>query len=548
MLERGDTPEGRKSMKDGWGVSRSGVVIAGLAAFAFGAAHFAPGICAGEAAARAVRLSSVEGKVQVSQGDQVIADPALVNMPLFEGARISTSEGGQAEIQFEDGSIARLSPNSSVSLNVLRGRDTTAEAEIVMEAGLAYFELQEPSAPGQMRIRFDDSVVTATGFTVVRVNLDNPPGEMAVFTGNAHLERAAGAASIDAHGGQNVILNGADPSQFKVADSIEPDSWDAWNADRDQALQAEFGSQTAVTPNLPESNNPGWADLDANGNWYNVPGQGYMWSPADASNPGWDPYGNGNWMLTPGFGYTYVSAEPWGFMPYQCGAWNFYDSFGWGWAPGIGCSPWWFGGAGWYPNIGRGPYGYQPPRRPIGPGSPRRLSNGQPNRGLANSVIPVSRRLSGLSADLPARDKNVPVSIAGRTLRPEAPISARTAYQGSNSAFANRGAPVVPGASRTSMESRPATSAGYAPGRPSASEPRPTASAGHPYTPAPSHSSSVSGRTSSASQSRGSRGSYGGGSSSSTSSSGSSHSSGGSYGGGGGGGGGRGGGGGGGHR
>ena len=62
---------------------------------------------------RGVRLSSVTGQVQVSAAGQVIADQALENMPLFEGTRLVTGEDGRAEVQFEDGSVARLSPNSS---------------------------------------------------------------------------------------------------------------------------------------------------------------------------------------------------------------------------------------------------------------------------------------------------------------------------------------------------------------------------------------------------------------------------------------------------
>ena len=57
-------------------------------------------------------------------------------------------------------------------------------------------------------------------------------------------------------------------------------------------------------------------------------------------------------MWTPGYGYLWVSGYPWGYMPFQCGAWNFYDGFGWGWAPGMGgCRPWW--GMGFYggPNL-----------------------------------------------------------------------------------------------------------------------------------------------------------------------------------------------------
>jgi hypothetical protein len=140
--------------------------------------------------------------------------------------------------------------------------------------------------------------------------------------------------TLDLHGGQSVGLNGADPSQYKLSETVEPDSWDAWNADRDQALQTEYGSQTGATKSFADSSNPAWADLDANGNWYNVPGQGYVWSPADAASPEWDPYGNGSWMWTPRFGYIFVSGDSWGYLPYSCGNWNYFDSFGWGWATG----------------------------------------------------------------------------------------------------------------------------------------------------------------------------------------------------------------------
>src|SRR3954469_13357168 len=65
---------------------------------------------------RAARLSYVQGAVQVTQGNQIIADPAPANTPLFEGAVVTTQEEGQAELQFDDGSIARLSPNSSLQI------------------------------------------------------------------------------------------------------------------------------------------------------------------------------------------------------------------------------------------------------------------------------------------------------------------------------------------------------------------------------------------------------------------------------------------------
>ena len=247
---------------------------------------------------------------------------------------------------------------------------------LVLNSGLAYFEFQGGGQAGQMSVQFGDAQVTTSGFTVFRVGMDNPPGQVAVFSGNAHLESAGGNVAADLHGGESIALNGASPANYQLAESIEPDSWDEWNSDRDQALTTEAASQTGATANLGEPQNPAWNDLDANGNWYDVPGQGYVWSPYEAANAAFDPYGYGNWMWTPGYGYLWVSGYPWGYMPFQCGAWNYFDGFGWGWAPGFGgCSPWW--GSGFYggPNFGRVPPGYRPIPRPI---LPRRPINGRP--------------------------------------------------------------------------------------------------------------------------------------------------------------------------
>ena len=220
---------------------------------------------------RAARLSYVEGGVQLTHGSQIIADPALANTPLFEGTVVTTREDGQAEVQFDDGSVARLSPNSSLQIAVLRQEGSSGKTETLLTSGLGYFEMSGKGS-NDMMTRFGDSTVTANGFTVIRVNLDNPPGEVAVFTGNAHLQR--GNLTLDLHGGQTVALNGTDPNQYNLAEAIEPDSWDSWNADRDQELNSQEEAKTTATTSQPSSSNPAWGDLDTNGNWYNVPGQG----------------------------------------------------------------------------------------------------------------------------------------------------------------------------------------------------------------------------------------------------------------------------------
>ena len=305
------------------------VKVVGLAIVAAGALMLARGMMAqnGGPAARAVRLSSVEGQVQISQGNTVLATQALVNTPLFEGTQIKTSDDGRAEIQFEDGSIARVSPDSSLTLSVLRLQGDATDTQLTLDGGLGYFELQGDTPTDHIQVQFSGATVTTSGFSVLRINLDNPPGDVAVFSGNAHVE-GGNALALDLHGGESVKLNASEPGNYLLSEAIEPDSWDAWNSDRDQALTSQEAERTPATSGVPNNNNPAWSDLDANGNWYNVPGQGYVWSPYEASNAGWDPYGCGSWMSMPSYGYSWISCEPWGFMPYASGIWNYYDGFG----------------------------------------------------------------------------------------------------------------------------------------------------------------------------------------------------------------------------
>jgi uncharacterized membrane protein YgcG len=483
---------------------------------------FGPFVQAEEPAppARAVRLALVEGEVQLSQGSQVLADPAVANAPLFEGSQVATAEDGRAEIQFEDGSVARLSPNSSLTLKVLRPQNGLNQTEIVLESGLAYFELQAGNSAGQIRVRFGDSVATASGFTVLRINVDAPPGEIAVFSGNTHLERG-NALALDLHGGESAVLKAADLSGYNLSESIEPDSWDTWNADRDQVLQAEHGSRTAATKSFADSSNPAWADLDAYGNWYNVPDQGYVWSPYDSGSADWDPYGNGNWMWTPGYGYIWVSGDPWGYMPFQCGHWNYYDAFGWGWAPGMGyCQPWWGGGMGWGFNIGLAPSRYRFPIRPRPrprPGQPRGPFRNSLNGGEKLSphpLIAVNRRTHSGSAGLQLRDRNAPVTIAGHTVQPLRPLSPRPQYGRSAAGSMNRPQPVYQGTRPAGVPSRPIGSI-FGGSRP-ANAPR-ASSGSTSHASAPSHASfggSSSGGHFSGGSSSGGGGSHGGGGSS----------------------------------
>jgi FecR protein len=310
---------------------------------------------------RAVRLSDVEGQVQVFQGDQQAFNQAEPNMPAVEGMRFVTGDNGRLEIEFEDGSVARVTPNSSIRLTQLhRTSDGNTVTQIDALSGLTYYELNGHA--GEISVHFDSDTATPVDSGVFRISLDAAPNELSVMHGAVHVDDGQGV-SLDVHPNQTFQTDPQQPGEFTVAQNVTADSWDQWNSDRDQALSAMESNETTARATSGEPDNPAWNDLDYYGNWYNLPGYGQVWSPAGVGAD-WDPFGSGYWGYYPAFGYTWISGYPWGWWPFHCGAWDFVDAWGWMWVPG-NCG-WGFYGAGWFPyaSVWRVPRGYVPPPRP----------------------------------------------------------------------------------------------------------------------------------------------------------------------------------------
>src|SRR5437660_2857182 len=69
--------------------------------------------------ARIVRLSDVQGTVQINKNSGLGFENAFVNLPITQGTQLRTRENGRAEIKFEDGSTLRLTPNTTVEFSTL---------------------------------------------------------------------------------------------------------------------------------------------------------------------------------------------------------------------------------------------------------------------------------------------------------------------------------------------------------------------------------------------------------------------------------------------
>jgi hypothetical protein len=313
---------------------------------------------------RAVRLSNVVGSVQILAGDQTQFSQAYPNMPLMQGSTLKTGEDGRAEIQLEDGSVVRLTPNSSAALTVL-GRDSqgNTRTEVDLLAGLTYVEMKG-TARQRFVVHFNGNEVVSPAPAEFRVDLDSNPTEFAVLDGSAHLSNGT-AYAVDVRANETVRFDPGDSARYFLAEGVDPDSWDQWNVDRDQAMGQMAAQQTREALGSGNAGAAGVSDLDYYGNWYASNDGTSFWVP-DGAGAGWDPYGSGYWGYYGSTGgYVWISGYPWGWLPYRCGSWNYFNSLNqWGWTP-INC----WNNYGWYPysGIGNAPPRYHRLPRPASP-------------------------------------------------------------------------------------------------------------------------------------------------------------------------------------
>ncbi len=299
-------------------------VVIAMSVLLAAALVYAPSASA-DSQARIVRLSLVDGAVQIDRGQGF--EKAITNMPITQGMRLSTQEDGRAEVEFEDGTTLRLAPRTDVQFPALALRDSGARVTtVVVNQGTAYFNVRH-KRDDDFRVAFANRELQADRNVHFRLDLSGGNPEIAVFNGDLALQGPQGKIKIKKN--ETLALDVADFGRYDLAKNIVAESYDAWDNDRiNYASQYASSSYNTHSPYYY-----GASDLNYYGSWYSYPGYGMMWRPFGVGY-GWDPFYNGAWAWYPGFGYTWVSTYPWGWTPYRYGAWTFIPNFGWAWRPG----------------------------------------------------------------------------------------------------------------------------------------------------------------------------------------------------------------------
>jgi hypothetical protein len=306
--------------------------------------------------ARVVRLSDVQGSVQIDRNTGQGFERAFLNLPLTQGIKIRTQEQGQAGLEFEDGSTVRLVPDTTIELPQLLLRDSGVKLSTVhLQEGTAYVDFFG-TKDNILELTFAREKVTLTQPVHLRIVMADVDASVAVFKGEASIMGPKGTVEVTKnHTASFDLLD----DHYALANNIDDYPYDSW--DKQQArYQQQYSNNSSYSNYSPYAY--GGDDLNYYGSFFSLPGYGTFWQPYFIG-AGWDPFMNGAWAFYPGFGYGWVSAYPWGWTPYHCGSWMFLPMYGWVWQPG---GAW----MGWntVPVILTSPAGFVPPRPPIFPG------------------------------------------------------------------------------------------------------------------------------------------------------------------------------------
>jgi hypothetical protein len=275
---------------------------------------------------RIVRLSEVKGAVQLDRNTGRGFEVAMANLPIIERTRLQTGSG-VAEVEFEDNSTLRVTPNSLVEFPQLELLPSGAKASTVnVVKGMAYVSLAN-TRDNEFTLIFGQQKLHLQPSSHVRLQMEPTEARLAVLDGTALVEGPSGPIEVGKK--KTLTLDLANQSQPVVAKNVTSESFDSWDHDaadyhKRYASLSAFGNST---------NSYGVSDMLYYGSFVNAAGCGSMWRPYFVS-AAWDPFANGTWAWYPSAGYSWVSPYPWGWMPYHYGTWTSCPGAGWGWQPG----------------------------------------------------------------------------------------------------------------------------------------------------------------------------------------------------------------------
>ncbi|MCX8030113.1 MAG: FecR family protein [Thermodesulfovibrionales bacterium] len=268
-----------------------------------------------------IRLSYLEGDVQINPEASQEWLPASVNVPLYEGDRIWVPDFGKAELHFRNGTVIRFKERTSADI-LNYDKDFI---NLYLNLGTLYINYRDRSKRDVMQVNTPVVKVRAYDRAVFKVEVQsNGYTYISVYRGSVYADHRDGKNVVDE--GSMMLIRGY--LKEEVYPLSSPDLWTQWNFDRDRLMYSDYRSVRY----LPDELRYYSYDFDRYGKWIYVKEYGYCWTPKITLSVGWAPYREGRWAWIRG-DYVWISYEPWGWVPYHYGRWAFLASIGWCWVP-----------------------------------------------------------------------------------------------------------------------------------------------------------------------------------------------------------------------
>ena len=186
-----------------------------------------------------VRISLIDGDVQIRTEDTDDWVPASINMPLREGDRIWVPEGGKTELQLRDGTYLRLDEKSALEILTL-DKDSF---QFYLTEGHAYANFKGRKG-SLLQMDTPISSVRAYDRSIFRMDIaDDGLTQVSVFRGTVDAESRTGKTTI--RSGYTLALK--EETYAELSPLGPPDEWERWNSERDRRL-AERRPPSVICP------------------------------------------------------------------------------------------------------------------------------------------------------------------------------------------------------------------------------------------------------------------------------------------------------------
>jgi hypothetical protein len=275
---------------------------------------------------RIVRLSQAVGDVQLDRMTGHGFENVFANFPIVQGSKLRTGNG-VAEVEFEDSSSLRLTPNSLVEFPVLSMNASHVRTSTIHVVEGTVYASMTKNEDNNVSLTFGKETLALSPGSHIQLALNGKQPRLDVMDGM--VEAMNGGTTTEVGKKKALLFDTTGTNAPTLVSKNEKGPYAEWdkNAAEYHSRMAPSGNSYAGTPYTY-----GLADMNYYGSFVPMSGCGMMWQPYMVS-ANWSPFSNGMWAWYPSAGYSWVSPYPWGWTAFHSGSWNYCPGSGWGWQP-----------------------------------------------------------------------------------------------------------------------------------------------------------------------------------------------------------------------